>query len=74
MLDYLFLLTVLFNVACLFYFILPLTFALLFMQMLPRSTDTLLKVVIRQRFAPAWSDIGKLRPMIHSTAPDALKI
>ena len=32
------------------------------------------KVVIRQRFAAAWSAIGKLRPMFHSTAPDALKI
>ena len=31
-------------------------------------------VVIRQRFAAAWSAIGKLRPMFHSTAPDALKI
>ena len=32
------------------------------------------KVVICQRFATAWSAIGKLRPMFHSTAPDALKI
>ena len=32
------------------------------------------KVVIRQRFAAAWSAIGELRPMFHSTAPDALKI
>ena len=32
------------------------------------------KVVIRQRFAAAWSAIGILRPMFHSTAPDALKI
>ena len=32
------------------------------------------EVVIRQRFAVAWSAIGKLRPMFHSTAPDALKI
>ena len=33
------------------------------------------KVVIRQRFfAAAWSAIGKLRPMFHSTAPNALKI
>ena len=32
------------------------------------------KVFIRQRFAYAWSAIGKLRPMFHSTAPDALKI
>ena len=32
------------------------------------------KVVIRQRFAAAWSAIGKLCPMFHSTAPDALKI
>ena len=32
------------------------------------------KVVIRQRFAAAWSEIGILRPMFHSTAPDALKI
>ena len=32
------------------------------------------KIVIRQRFAAAWSAIGKLRPMFHSTAPDALKI
>ena len=32
------------------------------------------KVVIRQRFAATWSAIGKLRPMFHSTAPDALKI
>ena len=32
------------------------------------------KVVIRQRFAAAWSAIGTLRPMFHSTAPDALKI
>ena len=31
-------------------------------------------VVIRQTFAAAWSTIGKLRAMIHSTAPDALKI
>ena len=31
------------------------------------------KVVIRQRFVAAWSAIGKLRPMVHSTAPDALK-
>ena len=32
------------------------------------------KVVIRQRFAAAWSAIGKLCAMFHSTAPDALKI
>ena len=32
------------------------------------------KVVIRQRFATAWLAIGKLRPMFHSRAPDALKI
>ena len=32
------------------------------------------KVVIRQRFAAAWSAIRKLRPMFHSTAPNALKI
>ena len=32
------------------------------------------KVVIRQRFASAWSAIGILRPMFHSTAPDELKI
>ena len=32
------------------------------------------KVVIRLRFAAAWSAIGKLRPMSHTTAPDALKI
>ena len=32
------------------------------------------KVVIHHRFAAAWSAIGKLRPMFHSTAPDALKI
>ena len=32
------------------------------------------KVVNRQRFAAAWSAIGILRPMFHSTAPDALKI
>ena len=32
------------------------------------------KVVIRQRFAAAWSAIGKLRPMFHSTVPDAMKI
>ena len=43
------------------------------------STTTLVyrlssKVVIRQRFAAAWSAIGKLRPMFHSTTPDALKI
>ena len=31
-------------------------------------------VVIRQRFAAAWSANGKLHPMFHSTAPDALKI
>ena len=31
-------------------------------------------VAIRQRFAAAWSAIGKLCPMFHSTAPDALKI
>ena len=31
-------------------------------------------VVIRQRFAAAWSAIGKLHPIFHSTAPDALKI
>ena len=31
-------------------------------------------VVIRQRFASAWLAIGVLRPMIHSMAPDALKI
>ena len=31
------------------------------------------KVVIHQRFAAAWSAIGELRPMFHSTAPDALK-
>ena len=31
-------------------------------------------VVIRQRFAAAWSAIGKLRPIFRSTAPDALKI
>ena len=38
---------------------------------LPTHTS---KVVIRQRFAAAWSAIGKLRPIFHSTAPDALKI
>ena len=32
------------------------------------------KVVIRQRFAAAWSAIGKLCPIFQSTAPDALKI
>ena len=32
------------------------------------------KVVIHQRFAAAWSVIGKLRPMFHSMAPDALTI
>ena len=32
------------------------------------------KVFIRQRFAAAWTAIGELRPMFHSTAPDALKI
>ena len=32
------------------------------------------KVVIRQRITAAWSAICKLRPMFHSTAPDALKI
>ena len=32
------------------------------------------KVVIRQRFAATWSAIGKLRPVFHSTEPDALKI
>ena len=32
------------------------------------------KVVIRQRFAAARLAIGKLCPMFHSTAPDALKI
>ena len=32
------------------------------------------KVFIRQRFATAWSAIGKLRPMFHSTVPDALII
>ena len=32
------------------------------------------KVVIRQRFTAAWSAIGKLCPMFHSMAPDALKI
>ena len=32
------------------------------------------KVVIRQRFAAELSSIGKLRPMFHSTAPDAMKI
>ena len=32
------------------------------------------KVVIHLRFATAWSAIGKLCPMFHSTAPDALKI
>ena len=28
----------------------------------------------RLRYAAAWSAIGNLRPMLHSTAPDALKI
>ena len=32
------------------------------------------KVVVRQRFTAAWSAIGKLRPIFHSTAPDAFKI
>ena len=32
------------------------------------------KVVIRKRLAASWSAIGKLRPMFHSTATDALKI
>ena len=32
------------------------------------------KVAIRQRFAVTWSAIGKPRPIILSTAPDALKI
>ena len=32
------------------------------------------KVVIHQRFAAAYSVIGKLRPIFHSTAPDALKV
>ena len=32
------------------------------------------KVFIRQRFTAAWSAIGILRPMFHSTVPDALKI
>ena len=32
------------------------------------------KVVIRQRFAAVWSAIGKLCPMFHLTAPDAMKI
>ena len=32
------------------------------------------KVVIRQRFTADWSAIGKLRPMYHSMAPDAMKI
>ena len=32
------------------------------------------KVVIRRRFAASWSAIGELRPIIQSTAPDALKI
>ena len=32
------------------------------------------KGVIRHKFAAAWSAIGKLRPMFHSTVPDALKI
>ena len=32
------------------------------------------KVVIRQRFAAAWSAIGKLRPVFHTTTPDAFKI
>ena len=32
------------------------------------------KVVIRQRFATELSAVGKLRPMFHSTAPDAMKI
>ena len=32
------------------------------------------KLVIHQRFVATWSTIGKLRPMFHSTAPDALKI
>ena len=32
------------------------------------------KVIIRQRFAAAWSATCELRPMFHSTATDALKI
>ena len=32
------------------------------------------KVVIHQRFAAAWSGIGKVCPIFHPTAPDALKI
>ena len=32
------------------------------------------KVVIRQGIATAWSAIGKLRPMFHSTATNALKV
>ena len=32
------------------------------------------KVVIHQKYSAAWSAIGKLRPMFHSAAPDALKI
>ena len=32
------------------------------------------KIVILQIFAAEWSAIGKLRPMFHSTAPDAMKI
>ena len=31
-------------------------------------------MVIHQRFAAAWSAIGKPRPIFHPTAPDALKI
>ena len=33
-----------------------------------------IKVVIRQRFAAAWTAIGKLRTIFHSAAPEVMKI